>query len=148
MRKLQAPVPGFLSVQAGKLKKSKLTIAVLGVLAFFLIIGLVVAVQRLHASHQIADKIDNLSKPNIGCKQVVAALGDISDYSRYSVAAQKKLLEKQVFCFSDQMMIDKAIASAKKLQSIYTSEKDTVNQKRIAEQLQDMESARAVLGGT
>jgi len=144
MRTLKKPERRFSSQIAWTKQKRLHVYGGVLLLVTIVLIGLIAA-QKATASHKIVQEIDDISKPNLTCKQVLTQIGGIADYSKYNTAAKKKLLEKQMFCFSDQLQFDKAIASAKKLETIYASEKDTVNLKRIKTSITNMQQTQAEL---
>lgn len=148
MRKLQTPEPRLFSKLVSRAKTNKLLIFGALLLAVVAVILITFLMRSINPSHKITNKIADLSKSTITCKQVLAEIGGTTDYARYNVGARKKLLEKQVFCFSDQLQFDKAIASAQKLRAIYASENDSKNQQRMDATIQTMQNTKAALGAT
>lgn len=146
MRQLQNP-PSRLSRLMPKTKAQKL---VLLCIAAVILAGIVVLTVLLSRSpeHQVKRKLTKLDKTNVPCQQIRDQLGKDTDYSKYSIDTQKKLLEKQMICFSDSFQYDKAIPAAQKLEDIYASEHDEIHRAQVESTIQMMKTTQEQLKAT
>lgn len=99
--------------------------------------------QYLHSPNkQVSRQVAKLDKPNISCEQIRSQLGNDTQYSQYSLETQKKLLEKQMICFSDNFDYDRAIPAAQKLEAIYAAEHDETHKAQIEMTIQAMKTTQ------
>lgn len=150
MRKLQAS-PSRLSRLMPKTRTQK-RIVIIGLVVLLLVITALIFQHLNSPNHKVTRQVAKLDKPNTSCEQIRSQLGNDTQYSQYSVETQKRLLEKQMICFSDNFDYDRAIPAAQKLEAIYTAEHDETHKAQIEMTIQAMKTTqqerKAINGNT
>lgn len=74
----------------------------------------------------VVKELDNLkSKENLTCEEVINKIGGLSADNIKDIQKKTEFLQRQIYCFSDQLMYDRAIAAAEELKAVYQKEGNT-----------------------
>ena len=72
-------------------------------------------------NQRLVQRVDSLNSETVTCDRVVNEIGSQSA-DGYDIEAQRKLLELQLYCHSEQQNHNQALAAAQKLKILYESQ--------------------------
>lgn len=140
MLKLQKP--NFSSLKNIFSAKRKTILIALALILVFAAGGLWFANQSgapQKKNKEIVQKLENLNKKEeANCGEVIRELGSTPASDLKNDEDRIDLLNKQMFCFSDQKKFDPALAAAEQLKQIYTNKNDQKNLIKINRYIEEL----------
>lgn len=128
------------SLIVAKLKNKKVIFVIFLVLTAVILL----MVWKIYSSpnSQATRKLDKIDYQDVSCEKVRNEVGGLKVDNRYSIDIQKKILEKQLTCFSDDLQFDKAIASAEQLKVVYSKNHEVNKSLEIDAKIKAMQALR------